>query len=135
MIKNRQLHLWIGLLASILILVEAVTGLIMTEPWLIGTSKPSKQQVEISNSQTDSDGWENRMHLDRELSQGTDFRSTSNESLMGFIKGLHSGRIGNTNISILLDIVAIGLIILTITGIILSIKVLKAQRIRRENNN
>ncbi|STO36655.1 Uncharacterised protein [[Flavobacterium] thermophilum] len=34
--KMRNLHLWIGLISSIFLLVEAVTGLLLSEPWLIG---------------------------------------------------------------------------------------------------
>jgi len=49
----RQLHLWIGLFTSFLILIEAVTGLLLTEPWLIGVDKPSKghqMQLKKTNS-------------------------------------------------------------------------------------
>ena len=131
MIKNRQLHLWVGLLASILILIEAVTGLIMSEPWLIGAGKPSKQHVETSRPSTGE--WENETHFDGEASQGTDFKNTGNaNSLMGFVRGLHTGRIGNTDISFFLDIIAVCLIILTTTGIILSSQVLRAQSIRKK---
>jgi hypothetical protein len=37
--KMRQAHLWIGLIASVLIFMESLTGLIMNEPWLIGMSQ------------------------------------------------------------------------------------------------
>ncbi|MDQ0199124.1 PepSY-associated TM helix domain-containing protein [Neobacillus ginsengisoli] len=37
--KMRRAHLWIGLIASILILMESITGLLMNEPWLIGQSQ------------------------------------------------------------------------------------------------
>jgi uncharacterized iron-regulated membrane protein len=36
--KLRRAHLWIGLIASIFIFMEALTGLLMNEPWLIGQS-------------------------------------------------------------------------------------------------
>jgi hypothetical protein len=49
-----------------------------------------------------------------------------------FIRNLHQGRIGNTNISWVMDITAIGMIILTITGIVMSTKVLAAQNVRRK---
>jgi hypothetical protein len=52
--------------------------------------------------------------------QGTSFAS--------FVKGLHSGRIGGTDISIILDIVAVGLIIMTVTGMVLTVKALKRRR-------
>jgi uncharacterized iron-regulated membrane protein len=34
--RIRQAHLWIGLITSIFLLMEAVTGLLLAEPWLIG---------------------------------------------------------------------------------------------------
>ncbi|MDR4945383.1 PepSY-associated TM helix domain-containing protein [Neobacillus cucumis] len=37
--KTRQAHLWIGLICSIFILMESITGLLMNEPWLIGQSQ------------------------------------------------------------------------------------------------
>ncbi len=37
--KTRKAHLWIGLICSIFILIESVTGLLMNEPWLIGQSQ------------------------------------------------------------------------------------------------
>lgn len=37
--KTRKAHLWIGLIASILIVMESITGLLMNEPWLIGQSQ------------------------------------------------------------------------------------------------
>ena len=37
--KVRRAHLWIGLIASVFIFIEALTGLLMTEPWLIGQSE------------------------------------------------------------------------------------------------
>jgi hypothetical protein len=39
--KVKRAHLWIGLIASILIFVEAFTGLLLNEPWLIGQSATS----------------------------------------------------------------------------------------------
>ncbi|MEH7307851.1 PepSY-associated TM helix domain-containing protein [Neobacillus drentensis] len=37
--KTRKAHLWIGLICSIFILIESVTGLLMNEPWLIGQTQ------------------------------------------------------------------------------------------------
>ncbi|WP_042357186.1 PepSY-associated TM helix domain-containing protein [Bacillus rubiinfantis] len=62
--KTRKAHLWIGLICSILILMESITGLIMNEPWLIGQSQtiergnfqpgqiPQQQGTTDSSSQT-----------------------------------------------------------------------------------
>ncbi|MDP4084367.1 MAG: PepSY-associated TM helix domain-containing protein [Bacillota bacterium] len=37
--KVRRAHLWIGLIASVFLFVEAFTGLILNEPWLVGQSQ------------------------------------------------------------------------------------------------
>src|SRR3954454_19497858 len=37
--NTRKAHLWIGLICSIFILIESVTGLLMNEPWLIGQTQ------------------------------------------------------------------------------------------------
>ena len=91
----------------------------MVEPWLIGANKPStEQRVQLEKA---------NMGEITEVSQGKNFRNDREQNnLMGFIKALHSGKVGNTDLSVFLDIVASALIILTTTGIILSIKRLKA---------
>ena len=60
--KTRKAHLWIGLICSIFILMESITGLLMNEPWLIGQSQteqrgnfqtgmmPGQQQNTTTNS-------------------------------------------------------------------------------------
>ncbi|WML44124.1 PepSY-associated TM helix domain-containing protein [Neobacillus sp. PS3-40] len=37
--KVKRAHLWIGLIASVLIFIEAFSGLLMNEPWLIGQTE------------------------------------------------------------------------------------------------
>lgn len=128
--KIRRLHLWIGLLTSVLILMEAITGLLMVEPWLMGADKPAlEQRVQPQKTQMAAEG---EIAQREGLTEGPEAdRNFSppgqGSSAMGFVKGLHSGRIGNTDVSFILDIAAIVLIILTTTGIILSIRVLRAQ--------
>lgn len=119
--KIRQLHLWIGLLTSVIILMEAITGLLMVEPRLMGASAPAMERV-AEREMPQVEGSAEGLEAERSFSppgQGS--------SAMGFIKGLHSGRIGNTDVSFLLDIAAIVLIILTTTGIILSVRELRAK--------
>ncbi|CCO08159.1 PepSY domain-containing protein [Desulforamulus hydrothermalis] len=126
----RQVHLWIGLLTSVLILIEAVTGLLMAEPWLMGVSKPSKQISEAAGHLAGNPGMG---RMGGEFKGGHDITpGGSGNSIMHFVRNLHAGRIGNTDISLLLDLVAIGLIILTMTGIILSVRALKLQSTARK---
>lgn len=40
--KVRRAHLWIGLIASVLIFIEAFTGLLMNEPWLVGQQSENR---------------------------------------------------------------------------------------------
>ncbi|PLS05554.1 PepSY-associated TM helix domain-containing protein [Neobacillus cucumis] len=41
--QTRKAHLWIGLICSIFILMESITGLLMNEPWLIGQSQTEQR--------------------------------------------------------------------------------------------
>lgn len=128
--KSRQLHLWIGLLTSVIILIEAITGLLLNEPWLMGVDKTAhRPRMEVEQPAV-AELAETGETLTKERVAGH-YQGGSNNSMIGFVKNLHAGRIGNTDVSILLDIMAIGLIILTITGITLSLRVLKTQRLRR----
>ena len=40
--QTRKAHLWIGLICSIFIFMESITGLIMNEPWLIGQTQSER---------------------------------------------------------------------------------------------
>lgn len=42
--KTRKAHLWIGLIASVFIFIEALSGLLMNEPWLIGQTQAEMGQ-------------------------------------------------------------------------------------------
>lgn len=130
--KIRNLHLWIGLFTSLLILVEAVTGLLMLEPWLMGAGRPAAEQ---------------RVMLERPAAgevpgrpgaggQGAEadrnyINAGQGSSITVFVKNLHAGRIGGTDVSLLLDVAAIGMIIMTVTGMILTVKALRRNRTNR----
>ncbi|HBW35732.1 PepSY-associated TM helix domain-containing protein [Desulfosporosinus sp. BICA1-9] len=164
--KLRNLHLWIGLITSIIILLEAVTGLMLAHPSLMGMQ--SKVPVMEKNSQFTS-SWNQSMTIAGQgmttanqstsianqstTSQNTETSNTQNSSLqgerqseraapnsegskkpeagnslMGVVKGLHAGKLGNLNIQWVIDISAISMIILTISGIYLSVRILRGQK-------
>lgn len=172
--KIRNLHLWIGLFTSLLILIEAVTGLLMLEPALMGAGRPQGEQrvmidepttgqvsevfaagrqqagQQATSDQSNSGQASGRPSSGQQYTTeqantgqvqgrrgpggpGIEADGNSNPAGQGtsfaaFVKGLHSGRINGTDISILLDIVAISLIFMTVTGMILTVKALKRRR-------
>nr|WP_268633538.1 PepSY-associated TM helix domain-containing protein [Paenibacillus alginolyticus] len=138
--RTRQLHLWIGLICSVFILFESITGLLLSEKWLIGSGgtdmRPPGAISQSSNSITPpaagDQGTAGARQGNRPAFNGPGPDQDGANSLTGIIKGLHEGRIGNTNVNWLVDIAAISMIFLTITGIILSIKTLRAQGIQRK---
>jgi len=169
--KMRRAHLWIGLIASILIFMESITGLLMNEPWLIGQSqvegeRGNFQQGQINRGQVGQRQAGQGITPDYGQTSGQDYSKTqgdtgSNEngqfqgppgfsgnsnfagrrdgmgqgSLLSTIRGLHEGRIGNTNVKWLIDLTALAMIILTGSGIYLSIKVLRSESKRKKRQN
>ncbi len=145
--KYRQLHLWIGLLCSVLILVESVTGLLLSEPWLMGGEERTEKRVPFQvtsmngasgSAVPDGSSLSTASPAERSQEEGFQFQKEKGgapqgmNSLMGIIHGLHEGRIGSTNVKWLADLAAIAMIILTVTGIALSVQTLRAQSIRRK---
>jgi hypothetical protein len=86
----RNIHLWLGLVLALFILLEACTGLLQAEPWLLGMG-------------------EEEMHEH-------------------FTNALHEGRLGDVSVKWVIDTTAVGLIVLTLTGIYLSVPLLKSRR-------
>lgn len=156
--KLRRAHLWIGLIASIFIFAEALTGLLMNEPWLVGQSQASVgrsnfqpgQFYQGQNGQGNSAG--SGQASGQFQGQGSNgqfqgrgsFRGNGNfngfrrnggaQGILGTIRNLHEGRIGNTDVKWLLDLVAIAMMALTGTGVYLSINVLRAERKRKKHH-
>lgn len=137
--KNRQLHLWIGLITSLFILVEAITGLLLSEPWLIGQQSMERGHgmAAISTNYHETSGSSNSLPADQSQTsqKSSNLRpegfGKEQSGIMGFVRQLHEGKIDGANLKVAVDLTAIGLIILTITGISMSIRVLRAQRIRK----
>jgi hypothetical protein len=124
--KTRQLHLWIGLLCSILILIESITGLLLSERWLMGMDGEHEKRVHQTMPMGGAEGsTESTMELRNAPPQG-------GSSLIGIVRQLHEGRIGGVDLKWLADVSAIAMIILTVTGITLSVKTLRAQSIQRQ---
>lgn len=126
--KIRQLHLWIGLLTSFLILIEAITGLLILEPSLMGIDKPAREQRVMREEPVIRQDLV-AGDIEREVTRPARHFGPPGQgnSIMSFVRNLHAGRIGNADVSLLLDIVAVALIIITVTGIILSVRALKVQ--------
>ncbi|MDA8223430.1 PepSY-associated TM helix domain-containing protein [Desulfosporosinus sp.] len=150
--KMRNLHLWIGLITSIIILMEAVTGLMLAHPSLMGmesrapiieknsqftssenqststTNQSTASQNSVaSNTQSSSPLGENQSEVIVRNSEGSRQQEAGN-GLMGIVKGLHKGKLGNLNITWVVDLAAISMIVLTISGIYLSIRILRGQQ-------
>jgi hypothetical protein len=157
--KTRKTHLWIGLICSVFILIESITGLLMNEPWLIGqssqlegnrgdfqpgqfnrqfnqgtapqgTTPDASQAAGQTNGQTNANGQTQgqngttpNMQFPGQARPGGE--GMSQGTFMSTIRGLHEGKIGNTNVKWLIDLVALALIFLTCSGIYLSLKVLR----------
>jgi hypothetical protein len=134
--KMRQAHLWIGLITSVFLLMEAITGLLLTEPWLLGQEQRHKpvfiqdpeQGKTLAGSNEDLSGVQQKNFEAREVLK----REEGSNSLMAIVRGLHEGRLGTMDITWIIDIAAISIIFLTVSGIYLSVKLLRAQRKSRK---
>ena len=164
--KMRNLHLWIGIITSIIILMEAVTGLMLEHPSLLGmqskapiiernsqftssedqsnttsdqgpttanqststaTQSTTSQNSVVSNTPSSSLQEEKQSEVTALRSEGSRKQEAGN-SLIGFVKGLHEGKLGNLNIKWAIDLAAISMIVLTISGMYLSIRILRGQK-------
>jgi uncharacterized iron-regulated membrane protein len=154
--KTRNVHLWIGLIASIFLFIEAGTGLLLTERWLMGGSSHDSHQQHSGH-----DGHITMLDAVKKASEtgafdlkdvgvvmnhgmyvvklndakgttvtiapdGTVVSKEANK-FASIVRGLHVGQVGNVNIKWMLDIASISILILTGTGIYLSMKILRAQ--------
>ena len=117
----RKIHLWVGLILAIFLLVEAITGLILSEPWLVGQS-PAEGPLRISDkSQIPG----SKTLPPEEIAQRSDVRPDS-RGPFSIARGLHEGKYSGMNLKWLVDLEAIGIIFLTLTGGYLSITLLRA---------
>jgi len=100
----------------------------MVEPWLLGASQPAAEQRVMHERPAQGEVAE-RAGATEGMEAGKQFNPAGQgSSITAFVKNLHAGRVGGTDVSFLLDIVAIGLIFMTVTGIVLTVKALKRPR-------
>jgi hypothetical protein len=126
----RKLHLWLGLVLSVFLLIEATTGLILAEPMLIGANKAypaGSVNTKIGGNNSDTNQPENVRT--EHLSQ-----VSGEVNILVFIKQIHQGIIYNKNFRWIIDITAVSIIILTLTGIYLSAPVLRATAKKKNND-
>jgi hypothetical protein len=124
---TRKVHLWLGLLIAVFLLVEAVTGLILSEPTLIGAAKPHSSHevraaIENGSSALPKLGNSQTAEVEKHVNQ-----IAGDVSALVFIKQLHQGIIQSNSFRWIVDIIAVSIIVLTLTGIYLSIPLLKSQ--------
>jgi hypothetical protein len=155
--KVRRAHLWIGLIASVLIFMESLTGLLMNEPWLMGQAQveggrgnfqpgqfnggqfrlnagQENGQMQGQNGSNENGQFQGTPGFGRNGNFPEGFRAErmGQGSFMSTIRGLHEGRIGNTDVKWLIDLTAIAMMFLTGSGIYLSIQILRADRKRKK---
>lgn len=114
----RKVHLWVGLVLAVVLLVEAVTGLILAEPGWFGEvkQKPPGIQAVPQAAPQGAQG------------QAAPERAKSATSVYGLAKGLHQGKVGSMDLTWVVDASAVGLAVLTVTGVYLAVPVLRAKR-------
>ncbi|ANB60036.1 pepSY-associated TM helix family protein [Anoxybacillus amylolyticus] len=156
--KMRNVHLWIGLITSLFLFIEAGTGLLLTERWLMGSSSGHGQHSEHSSghgehlsmmdavkkaSESGAFDWNDvsvvmnhgvyMVKLNDDAGtmvtispDGTVISKEANK-FASIVRGLHVGQVGDMNIKWMLDVASISILVLTGTGIYLSVKILRAQ--------
>lgn len=156
--KMRNVHLWIGLITSLFLFIEAGTGLLLTERWLMGSSSGHGHGHEHSGGHGEHLSMMDAVQkasntgafamkdvrvvmnhgmyivkLNDEVGttvtiapDGTVVSKEVNK-FANFVRGLHVGQVGDMNIKWMLDVAAISILVLTGTGIYLSMKILRAQ--------
>ncbi|WP_413780119.1 PepSY-associated TM helix domain-containing protein [Anaeroselena agilis] len=113
----RKVHLWVGLILAVVLLVEAVSGLILAEPGWFGAVKQKPPGIQASTQGTQG--------------QAAPERAKSAPGVYGLAKGLHEGRVGGLDLRWVIDVSAVGLVVLTVTGVCLAVPALRARGRRR----
>ncbi|MCM3727268.1 PepSY domain-containing protein [Neobacillus cucumis] len=96
--KTRQAHLWIGLICSIFILMESITGLLMNEPWLIGQSQTEgganfKQGMMIPQQSTTANNTSQTTGQTAQSGTATQSNGTTNNQTAANTQGTTNGQV------------------------------------------
>lgn len=125
----RKIHLWIGLILAIFIIIEALTGLILAEPGLVGQGNrqlPSGSQ-QLNAEQAQVPGTKGTAPQGEMRAQQRGTPPAEGLNVFGVAKGLHQGKVGSLKFELIVDILAIGLIILSVTGVYIAIPLLRGR--------
>lgn len=112
----RKIHLWVGILLSLILLCEGLTGFILAEPGMFAQPAPEiyPRQSGEQNAQTElmspRPGERNIANAPRERN-----------SILTTARMLHEGRIGNLNLRWLVALSGIGMAVLSLTGLYMAI--------------
>ncbi len=115
----RRVHLWVGLLLAVVLVVEAVTGLILAEPEWFGQAKGKPPGLQAAQGGPPAGPGRQ---------PGA---APGSFSLYGVAKGLHQGKVGDVNLGWVVDISGGGLVVLTLSGVYMAIPLLRARNKRR----
>ncbi|PGV46693.1 PepSY-associated TM helix domain-containing protein [Bacillus sp. AFS037270] len=96
--KTRQAHLWIGLICSIFILMESITGLLMNEPWLIGQSRTEgganfKQGMMMPQQSTTTNNTSQTTGQTAQSGTATQSNGTTNNQTVANTQGNTNGQV------------------------------------------
>ncbi|WP_169717822.1 hypothetical protein SPSIL_001980 [Sporomusa silvacetica DSM 10669] len=127
----RKLHLYLGLILVIVLLSEAITGLILAEPGLVGQEKPPMPAVRQSSKLAQEIAPESKGLTSQSQDQLQSNTKPVASGIFGITRGLHQEKIGNLDLKWIVDLAAIGLILLTLTGKYLLFPALRSRRKNR----
>ncbi len=122
----RRVHLWVGLILAAVLIIEAVTGLILAEPGWFGQTKGRPPGLAAAQEQAPEAARQGAPRGGQQpgAAQGT-------FSLYSLAKGLHQGKVGGMNLGWVVDISAVGLVVLSLSGVYMAVPLLRARRRRR----
>jgi hypothetical protein len=127
----RKLHRWVGLILALVLLMESVTGLILAESGLWGQEKSRPPMANPPSNSEQNKSAEVRNDNPPHTRTNRETPPTNGLNVFGIAKGLHQGRLGEWNAKWLVDLAAIGMIFLNLTGIYIAIPILRARSNRK----